>query len=409
MQVSRVTYGLLRPRRAIALAAGASVALALALGPSGAHAYRWYDRYGDQTEGCVTCHAEFLGGNGALHAQHRSLLGTPAQQVARCNVCHPNGGGTTPVLTYVSGPIGPLTSGGFGCSGCHGQLYGETSPDSGLAKSTSYGLRQVHVEAGVTSCGTGGCHAPGSLGSPDPFPALHPESFAPPYYDADFSTLRDACSSDEEDMPFDADLLGLDNDGDGQRDFPDDLDCAEPAPPDCAPAPNAGCVAASKGALLVNEKVAGKEKLAVVLTRLETAVAPSQFGDPVSGTTKYHVCVYDSADQLRGQYTVDRAGEICSTGKPCWATVPDKGYRFKDKAAVADGIQKVSLRGGAALKGKVVVAGKNQGTMPTGVSAALANQPSATVQVIASDGICVGATLPVVKKADGFVFKAAGP
>jgi hypothetical protein len=397
-----------RPQSLLALAAGGLVALAM--GASGARAYAWYDRFGDQTEGCVTCHEGFLGGNGPLHAQHRSLLGTPTEQLARCNACHPNGWGSTPVLTYTSGPVGPLASAGFGCSGCHGQLYGETSPGSGLPKSTSYGLRQVHVDAGVAACAASGCHAPGSLGSPDPFPALHPESVAPPYYAPGFSVLRDPCSSDEEDMSLDADLLGLDNDGDGQRDFPDDADCEAPPPPfECAPAPAAGCVAPSKGVLLVNEKVAGKERLEVVLGKLATAVAPSQLGDPVSGATKYAVCVYDAAGGLRGQYTVDRAGETCSTGRPCWAAVRNAGYRFHDKARVADGIQKLSLRAGAAFEGKVVVVGKNLGTMPTGVAAALASQTRATVQVVASDGICVGATLPVVKKADGLVFRAVGP
>ena len=405
----RVQYKLVMRQRAVALVAGAIAALALTMGPSDAHAYPWYDRFGDQTQGCVTCHPDFLGGNGALHAQHRSRLGTPTEQLARCNACHPNGGGSTPVLTYSSGPVGPL-SGGFGCSGCHGQLYGEISPNSGLEKSTSYGLRQAHVNAGVTECGTGSCHAPGNLGSPDPFPALHPESFAPPYYAADFSVLRNPCSSDEEDMPFDADLLGLDNDGDGQRDFPDDSDCEAPPPPfECAPAPLMGCVAPSKGMLLVNEKVAGHEKLKVVLSKLQTAVAPSQFGDPVSGTTKYDVCVYDSADQLRGQYTVDRAGETCSNARPCWTVVPNKGYEFNDKASVADGIRKISVSGGPAFKGKVVVVGKNFGTMPTGIAMALANETAATVQVVASDGICVGVPLPVVKKADGLTFKAVAP
>jgi hypothetical protein len=405
-----------RPQRAIALAAGAVVAFALGMIPSGAHALPWYDRFGDQTQGCVTCHPGFLGGNGALHAQHRSLLGTPTEQLARCNVCHPNGGGTTPVLTYTSGPVGPLTN-GFGCSGCHGQLYGEISPNSGLPKSTSYGLRQVHVDAGITSCGTGGCHAPGNLGSPDPFPTLYPESFPPPYYAADFSVLRDPCSSAQEDMPFDMDALGLDNDGDGLRDYPNDPDCAASTTTTtttlpqstCSPTPAPGCVAPSKGVLLVNEKAPGKEKLKVVFTKLQSAITPNQFGDPVNGNTAYHVCVYDPDDQLRGEYTVDRAGDTCNNGKPCWAAVPNKGYKYADKATTADGILKMSVSGGAAGKGKVIVGGKNLGTMPLGVAAALSGQPSATVQVVASDGICVGMTLGKVKKADGVIFSAVGP
>lgn len=405
-----------RPQRAIALAGGAVFVLALALGASDAHAYRWYDRFGDQTQGCVTCHPAFLGGNSALHAQHRSLLGSPTEQLARCNVCHPDGGGSTPVLTYTSGAVGSLTN-GYGCSGCHGQLYGETSPNSGLMKSTSYGLRQVHVAAGVTTCDTSGCHSPGNLGSPDPFPTLHPESVLPPYYAAEFSVLTDPCSSAEEDMPFDVDALGLDNDGDGQRDYPNDPDCPMPTttttttlPPfDCAAAPLGGCVAPSKGVFQVNEKTAGKEKLKVAFSKLQSAVTPTQLGDPVNGTTAYNVCVYDSTNQLRGQYTVDRAGDTCSTGKPCWTAVTNKGFKYLDKATAADGILKMSLSGGAALKGKVIVGGKNLGTMPTGVALALQSQPSATVQVVASDAICIGTTLSTVKKADGFLFSAVGP
>lgn len=392
------------------LAAGGALALALALGPSGASAYAWYDRYGDQAQGCVTCHPGFLGGNGALHAQHIARLGTPTQQLARCNACHPNGFGTTPVLTYTSGPIGPLAS-GFGCSGCHGQLYGETSSNSGLPKATSYGLRQVHVDAGVTACSTSACHRPGNLGSPDPFPAPHEENVAPPYYAAEFSVLRNACAGDEEDMAFDADLLGLDNDGDGQRDFPDDSDCSEPTDPpfECAPAPMAGCVAPARAVLRVTEKVAGREKLELALKRLQTELAPSEFGDPVAGTTNYNLCVYDSGGELRAQYTVDRPGQTCGTGKPCWKVLPDEGYRFDDEAALADGIWKLSLHGGPDSRARVVLAGRNRGTMPTGIAAALAGQASATVQLVASDGICVGAALPVVKNANGQVFKAVGP
>lgn len=403
-------------RSIVATVGGSLVALALALGAPDAHAYKWYDKDGTQTQGCVTCHNGFLGGNGTLHAQHRNLLGDPTTATQRCNLCHPNGGGTTPVLTYTSGPVGGLTN-GYGCSGCHGQIYGETSPNSGLPKSTSYGLRQIHVDLGYTQCGTGGCHAPGSLGANDPFPARWPESVAPPYFADGFSILRDPCNSAEEDMASDVDTVGLDNDGDGLRDYPNDPDCAPPTttttttlPPfDCAPAPVAGCEAPAKATFLVNEKVAGKEKIKVVFTKLVNAVSQSEFGNPAAGTTKYNVCVYDSADQLRGQYTVDRAGDTCS-GKPCWATVPGKGFKYNDKLTAADGIQKISVSGGDAGKGKVVVIGKSvASSMPTGVAAVLEGQSSATVQVITSDASCFGMTLPTVKKADGQLFQAIAP
>ena len=176
------------------------------------------------------------------------------------------------MLTQTSGP-----GGGYGCAGCHGVSYGEISPTSGQPKATSYGLRQVHANAGVTVCAT--CHQPGTLGSPNPFPTFKPESTLPPYYGQPGTKLKNPCSSAQEN--FDANLLGLDNDGDGAADWPADSDCAQPTtttivastttttlPVDCPAAPTPGCVAPGKGKLSVNEKTAGKEKLKVSLTKL---------------------------------------------------------------------------------------------------------------------------------------------
>jgi hypothetical protein len=195
--------------------AGALLCVAL-LAPSAKAAPSYDDGMGN---GCVQCHDGFQGGNQPLHTQHRNL----ADQ--NCGLCHPtNGGGSTPVRTYWS-----ASDGGRGCAGCHGQDYGETSPNSGQPKSTAYGLRLVHVAAGETSCGTGGCHNPGSLGHPNPFPQLFGENVLPTYYAPAFSILTDPCSSAEEDLAFDVgEFLGLDNDGDGFRDYPADADCGPP-------------------------------------------------------------------------------------------------------------------------------------------------------------------------------------
>lgn len=386
-------------------ARGAVVLLCLVLGASRAHAYPSYDDgFG---VGCVSCHNGFQGGNGALHLQHRTRFA-----VTTCNLCHPDGGGSTPVLTYWSGD-----GGGFGCAGCHGQDYGETSPNSGKPKATAYGLRLFHVNQGVTACGVaGGCHVPGALGHPNPFPTLLPENVAPPYYDPLYSNLTNPCDSSQEDIPLDLDSVGLDNDGDGFADYPADSDCAAPPTPTptplgvaCGTAPALACIAPEKGSLSVDEKKPGKEKLKVKLTKLQPAVAQSQFGNPVAGSTGYAICIYDAANQLRGSYTIERAGDTCD-GAPCWSAISDKGYKYGDKAGAADGILKVKLSGGPAGKGKIKVIGKNTtGNLPLGVAALLQNQTSATVQVLTSDASCFGVGLSQVKKADGTVFKAAGP
>lgn len=397
--------------KTIAVQAGGSVALlCLTLWAPGADASPTYDD--GAGNGCVQCHTGFQGGNGALHTQHRVNFG-----VTTCNLCHPSGGGTTPVLTYFSGPGGTL-----GCAGCHGQDYGETSPNSGQPKATAYGLRQYHVSQGVTACGTGGCHAPGSLGHGSPFPALFDENVGPPYFDPAFSNLTDPCSSAEEDLTTDVDSLGLDNDGDGTRDYPADSDCMAPVtttttstststtlPLTCSPAPTGGCIAPGKGVLLVNEQIPGKEKLKVSLKKLVPAVTPNQFGDPVAGNTAYKVCIYDAANQLTGEYTVARAGDTCGDA-PCWKAVPDKGFKYTDKATASDGVLKIIGFGGAAGTGKVKVIGKNNASsLPLGVAAALQNEVSATVQVLTTDASCFGVNLTQVKKADGTIFSAVGP
>jgi hypothetical protein len=394
-----------KPVRTIALQAGSALALlGVTLWAPTAQAYQWYDN--GSGSGCVECHTSFRGGNGALHLQHRTQFG-----VTTCNLCHPSGGGSTPVLTYSSG-----SGGGFGCAGCHGQDYGETSPNSGQPKATAYGLRRFHVNQGITSCGTSGCHKPGALGHSNPFPTLFAENVAPPYYDPAYSNLTDPCASLQEDLPFDADSVGLDNDGDGFADYPADSDCAAPATPtptptplSCGSTPDGGCIEAGKGVVVVNEKKPGKEMLKILLNKLQTTVAPSQFGDPVTGSTTYKACIYDAANQLSGEYAIAQAGAMCGS-KPCWSTVSGKGYKYRDKSTAADGILKINLFGGDPGKGKVLFVGKNKAsTMPTGIAAALQDESSATVQVLTSDASCFGVSLTQVKKADGALFKAVGP
>lgn len=363
--------------------------------------------------GCVDCHNGFAGGSGALHTTHKTQLA-----VQSCNLCHPSGGGTTPVLTYSSG-----SGGGLGCAGCHGRNYGETSPNSGQPKSTAYGLRQVHANAGVTECAT--CHQPGALGHPSPFPAVLSEDILPEYYNPTFSNLTDSCSSTEEDMTFDVDSIGLDNDGDGSADGADS-DCAVAGTPTatptasatptatvpfaCGSAPIDGCIVPDKAVLLVNEKKSGKEKVKVVLKKLQPAVAQGQFGDPFTGGTDYKICIYNELDQLTGEYTPAGGGALCG-GVSCWSKVSDKGYKYTDKTTSSDGILKVKVLGGDAGKGKVLVIGKNnaskgQTSLPTGVAGPLQGQGFATVQVLTSDASCFGTTVSRVKKADGLIFKA---
>src|SRR3989304_747277 len=104
--MTRLRPGLERFMRTVASRTSCTVALlCVTLWAPKAHAYPSYDD--GLGTGCVSCHNGFLGGNGPLHLQHRTNFG-----VTSCNLCHPSGGGSTPVLTYSSG-----TGGGVGCAG----------------------------------------------------------------------------------------------------------------------------------------------------------------------------------------------------------------------------------------------------------------------------------------------------
>jgi hypothetical protein len=134
------------------------------------------------------------------------------------------------------------------------------------------------------------------------------------------------------------------------------------------------------------------------------------FGNPVSGTTRVALCLYDDEGTLIRGFVVNQGGQSC-VGKPCWAAKSTSGYAYKDKAAASDGISKIGYRAGDAGKGKADVAGANnaskgQMALPTGVVAALTGNTHPTMQFVTSDGFCLGATMTQVTSDDGLQYKA---
>jgi hypothetical protein len=132
-----------------------------------------------------------------------------------------------------------------------------------------------------------------------------------------------------------------------------------------------------------------------------------QFGDPVTGTTSYEVCVYDAANRLRGSYTVARAGDLCGR-LSCWSTSSGRGYEYTDRSRAADGILEIRLTAGDLGKGKVQIVGKKAASSAA-IAASLRNETGATVQLLTSDASCFGTALTRVRKANGAMFSAVGP
>ena len=185
--------------------------------------------------------------------------------------------------------------------------------------------------------------------------------------------------------------------------------------PDCPAAPAPDCIAAARASLSVNEAKAGKEKLTAKLSSFAEATAQADFGDPVGGSTRFDLCLYDAAGDLVAGLAVERAGALCGPKqKPCWKAHKTSGYAYADPLGSAAGVRKLSAAGGEAGKGKLALqasnaAKKGQTALPLGIASALAGAGSAALQLHASGAECFSAALGSVSRADGAQFKAKAP
>lgn len=181
----------------------------------------------------------------------------------------------------------------------------------------------------------------------------------------------------------------------------------------CPASPEVSCQTGwGKAVLSVTEKVAGKERLSLVLSK-GPALDREDLGDPL-GTdllvpapfdepnAAYSVCVYDEADVLVGEIDVTGSPANCGN-KPCWKDT-GKNLIFKDKSALEDGIAKIVLKSGISGKPKVVVKGKSS-NLPS-MAPSLVGSSSATVQVYTDEEGCFSATLANVVRDDPTFFKA---
>lgn len=186
-----------------------------------------------------------------------------------------------------------------------------------------------------------------------------------------------------------------------------------PPPPTCPASADPACLAGFAGILSVKEGVPGKEKLVAKWLR-GGALAQADFGNPLAGGggTAFSLCLYAGTAALAGELHVDRGGDTCA-GAPCWKSIgppptapqPGKGYRYKDAALAADGVRKLLAKGGAAGTSRALVVGKGA-NLPDGIPAALQLAGTVTMQLRASDGACLSATLAEITAQDPLSFKA---
>lgn len=124
----------------------------------------------------------------------------------------------------------------------------------------------------------------------------------------------------------------------------------------CAGAPRAGCQSPQRAAgisLNAAAHTVGWKWLGGA-----TPVALSQFGDPVSGSTAYHLCVYDTSagpPSLTFGATVP-AGGTCG-GQPCWKQTR-KRFSYRNSAATPDGVRQLTLQATGNTGASIVVSGR---------------------------------------------------
>lgn len=157
-----------------------------------------------------------------------------------------------------------------------------------------------------------------------------------------------------------------------------------PVPATCAPSPVAGCQSAGKGIMIIKDKEpAGssrKDKLVWKWVR-GPALTQADFGDPISGATGYVLCIYDSSGL---QATLHIPAEDGSCGsKPCWKALSTKGFKYKDKLTLDDGVLLAKMKAGDDGRSKALVKAKD-GNLPI-PALPLDDTSAVTVQLVRTD------------------------
>lgn len=185
---------------------------------------------------------------------------------------------------------------------------------------------------------------------------------------------------------------------------------------ECPESPVAGCAAsgANKSLLLLRDNPLDFKDTLKWKWVAGPVVDPSDWGDPVSGSTAYNFCVWDeSGGGASTELVVDTLippGGTCN-GKPCWKAFKD-GFKFKDPGLDFDGIKTITLKGNALVSGKakIIVVGKglNLPFEASGALLPLEQDSTTTAQLISSEGNCWEAGYSGNVKNEVGIFKAKG-
>lgn len=173
----------------------------------------------------------------------------------------------------------------------------------------------------------------------------------------------------------------------------------------CVLAPRAGCkltTAPLQARLQVKDKPPPDTADQVVFKwNKGDATTVVDFGAPIASDA-YALCVFNPGLVLELNAP---AGGTCGT-KPCWKTVSIKGFTYKNKDRLPNGVDKVVLKAGLVGKAKVQLKGKGPNLPALPLPLAL----PATVQLQSESGACWEATFAASGQSlnDATQFKGRG-
>lgn len=159
-------------------------------------------------------------------------------------------------------------------------------------------------------------------------------------------------------------------------------------------APAAGCRAPGKSLLLIkNNAEDAKDKLTWKWLK-GAATTLGDLGDPTAASD-YTLCLYAGTG----------AATLAIPAGAGWQAAGSSGFKYSDASGTPDGVQKASLKAGAAGKAKALVKGKGI-NLPDAPAPALALP--VTVQLV-GDGACFESVFSAATKNDAKQFKAKTP
>ncbi len=134
----------------------------------------------------------------------------------------------------------------------------------------------------------------------------------------------------------------------------------------------------------------------------------TDFDNPPLSSATYRVCLYDTSASPQPLLDADiPPGGTCGT-RPCWKAIVTRGYVYKNKAGLPDGLVKLTLTAGVDGRAKILASAKGTNLQTPAPPLTL----PVTAQLVIVDGAstqCWQTTFTSATTNQPSLFRAKGP